>query len=192
MWCSHCYVIIDNHLVETSPLMGTDVIDIYAPPAEQLGTRRPTLSNSSDKDVGDDNDDEPLVFADEDSCSSGRPSWNDFPPSCFELRPQVSCLYAVLNECTPQEVEVFKMALSDEQVVQIGEIHLLPNSLERLLSIVPRVQEYLDEGVTTFKILSAVESDGSRNSYIICSSTTPSSGSLSSSSSGLSLANIDF
>lgn len=163
----------------------SDVTNINAPPLEQLGTRRPTTSTSSDKDL--DEDIKMLeVASSSDDASSGRPSLTDFPPSYFELRPQQPCLYAVLYEGTARESEVYKMALSDEQVNQIGEIHLLPSCLEQLILIVPKVQEYLDEGVTTFKILSAVELDGSRSSYYICSSQAPSSsGTSSSSSSGL-------
>ena len=62
------------------------------------------------------------------------------------------------------------MPLTDEQVDEVAEIFTSPNSLDQLLKVVPKVQEYLDEGITSFKILSAMESDGCRSSFVISSS----------------------
>ena len=152
-----------------------------------MGTRRHLVSD--DKSLSEQVEKSSATKEDGES-SSGRPSL-EFPASCFELRPQEACLYTILNEGSIMEKEVFKMVLSDEQIDRIAEVYLLPNSLQQLLMIVPKVQEYLDEGVTTFKILSATESDGSRCSFIIGSATEPLS-STSSSSSGVSLSTFDF
>ena len=165
------------------------IVDICAPPHDQLGTRRPTISISSDKSFEE--GDEFFVKSDSEEANSRKTSL-DFPSSYFELRPQEACLYTVYNEGTELESELYKMALTDEQVDRVAEISLLPNSLEQLLLIVPKVQEYLEEGVTTFKILSTAEYDGSRSSYIICSSTRPPSGTPSSDSSAVSLSSFDF
>lgn len=153
-----------------------------------MGKRHEKQSISSDNDEGR----EELLEEDDGETSSGRPSLTDFPSSCFELRPPEACLYTVYDEGTTMESDLFKMALTDDQVERVAEICSLPNSLEQLLLIIPKVQEYLDEGVTTFKILSATESDGSRCSYIISSSASPLSGSSSSAGSTLSLTSIDF
>lgn len=115
---------------------------------------------------------------------SGRPSLEEYPSSYFELRPQEACLYTVYDEGTAEESERYKMPLTDEQVDKVAEIYESSNSLEQLLEIVPKVQEYLTEGITTFKVLSAVESDGCRSSFIISSLIRqPSSGTSSSSDS---------
>ena len=148
--------------------------------------------SSSDKSFDEGREESLEMTVDDYEASSGRPSSIDFPSSCSEMRPQEACLYAIMHEGTALETEVFKMALTDEQVDKVSEIYSLSNSLIQLLLIVPKVQEYLDEGVTTFKILSAVESDGSRSSYIIYSSAGPLSGTSSSASSGVSLSNFDF
>jgi len=119
-------------------------------------------------------------------------SLSEFPSSCFELRPQEACLYAVYNEGTALESEVYKLVLSDDQVDGVAETYSLPNSLEQLIAIVPQVREYLDEGITTFKILSAVESDSSRSSYVVCSAMLPSSTTSSSNSSSESVLSFDL
>ena len=165
----------------------SQIVDTYAPPPDlAMGTRHLV---STDKNLDKEREE---VKKDDDETSSGRPSLTEFPSSCSELRPQEACLYAIIHEGTTLETEVFKMALTDEQVDKVSEIYSLSNSPEQLVRIVPKVQEYLDEGVTTFKILSATESDGSRNSYIIYSSVRPLSSSTSSAGSGVSLSNFDF
>ena len=164
----------------------SQTVDVYSPLPDQpaMGIRRLT---SIEKNF-DEQREESLTDVDEEA----RLSSTEFPASCSEMRPQEACLYAILHEGTTLETEVFKMALTDEQVDKVSEIYSLSNSLEQFLLIVPKVQEYLDEGVTTFKILSATESDGSRSSYIIYSSSGPLSGSSSSTSSAVSLSNFDF
>lgn len=120
---------------------------------------------------------------------SGRPSLEEYPSSCFELRPQEACLYVIYNEGTIKESECYKMPLTDEQVDKVAEIYTSLNSLEQLHEIVPKVQEYLDEGITSFKILSAVESDGCRSSFVISLSHGQSSSGTSSLSS---ISSFDF
>ena len=85
------------------------------------------------------------------------------------------------------------MALTDEQVDKVAEVYKSSNALKQLVEIVPKMQEYLDEGITTFKILSAVESDGCRSSFVISSSVKqPSSGTSSLSDSVASLSTFSF
>ena len=164
------------------PPTSTTVVD--TPPPDQLGIQHLTVSTIEGEE-------------DHEQCGSetgsGRPSLEEFPSSCFELRPQEACLYVVYDEGTAEESERYKMALTDEQVDKIAEVYELSNALEQLVEIVSKVQEYLDEGITTFKILSAVESDGCRSSFVISSSVKqPSSGTSSSSGSVASFSTFDF
>ena len=66
---------------------------------------------------------------------SGRPSLEEYPSSCFELRPQKACLYIIYNEGTIEESECYKMPLTDEQVDEVAEIFTSPNSLDRWLKL---------------------------------------------------------
>ena len=164
------------------PPISTTVEDI--PPPDQLGIQHLTVSTIEGEEDCEQSGSE---------TGSGRPSLEEFPSSCFELRPQEACLYIVYDEGTAEESERYKMALTDEQVDKVAEVYELSNALKQLVEIVPKVQEYLDEGITTFKILSAVESDGCRSSFVISSSIKqPSSGTSSSSGSVASFSTFDF
>lgn len=166
------------------------------PSIDQPTTSHPELSGSGEKNVDEVKQKTELL---EEAVAGGNRddeetsvslSSSEFPSSCFELRPKEACLYAVFNEGTTLETELFKMTLTDEQMDQIGEIFLSPDSFEQLLLIVPEVQEFADEGVSSFKVMSAIEPDDSRSSFII-SSSAPLSGS-SSSSSKVSISTMDF
>jgi len=164
------------------------IADIKAPAPQQMGTRRRTMSGSS---LGSDKDFEKIrkIMSRGEICSDDEDTdASDFPPSNFELRPQEACLYAIYNSGSTSESEMFLMGLNDEQILQIEIISTLPQAMEQLVYILPVVQQYLDKGATAFKALSAVDSDDSRNCYIIYPTISPSS----SASNRSSLSSIEF
>ena len=162
------------------------IADIKAPAPTQMGTRRRTMSGSSDKDF---EKIKKIVASRNDECSDGEDTdASEFPPSNFELRPQEACLYAIYNSDSTSESDMFLMSLNDEQILQIEIISTLPQAMEQLLYILPKVQQYLDKGATAFKALSAVDSDESRSCFIIYPTISPSS----SVSNRSSISSIDF
>jgi len=162
------------------------IADIQAPAPIQMGTRRRTMSDSSEKDF---QKIRKILSTRKQYESDGDDTDNsDFPPSNFELRPQEACLYAIYNSDSTSESEMFLMPLNDEQILQIEIISTLPQAMEQLIFILPVVQQYLDKGATAFKALSAVEPDDSRSCYIIYPAESP----ASTASNRSSLSSIDF
>ena len=83
---------------------------------------------------------------------SGRPSIEEYPSSCFELRPQKACLYIIYNEGTIEESECYKMPLTDEQVNEVAEIFTSPNSLDQLVKVVPKCKSIWMRALTRLRI----------------------------------------